>query len=79
MVLAGNEIQVAAMNELIIAGVVFLAGIVIAFWRGAASSDRKQKAKERDSYARHLEEISGAHDARNRAGSVQPDDPNRRD
>lgn len=67
------------MIEIVIAAGAILAAIVIAFWRGAASSDRKQKAKERDSYAQHLEEISGAHDARNRAGSVQPDDPYRRD
>lgn len=67
------------MNEILIAAVVFVGGIVIAFFRGAASADKKQKAKERDSYAKHLEEISGAHDARNRAGIVQPDDPYRRD
>lgn len=67
------------MNELLIAGVVFIAGVVIAFFRGASYSDTKHKAKERDAYEQHLHEISGAHDARNRAGVVQPDDPYRRD
>lgn len=67
------------MMEILITAGAIIAAIVIAFWRGVASSDRKQKAKERDSYARHLEEISGAHDARGRAGVVQPDDPHRRD
>ena len=67
------------MIEILIGAGAIIAAIVIAFWRGAASSDKKQRAKERDSYARHLEEISGAHDARSRAGVVQPDDPYRRD
>lgn len=67
------------MNEIILAGIVFVGSIIIAFFRGKSSASRDQKAKERDSYARHLEEISGAHDARSRAGVVQPDDPNRRD
>lgn len=67
------------MNELIIAAVVFVGGLVIAFFRGAESARKAQKAKERDAYAQHLDEISGAHDARNNAGSVQPDDPYRRD
>lgn len=46
---------------------------------GSKSAEMKRKAKERDSYEEHLREISGAHDARSRAGSVQPDDPHRRD
>lgn len=79
MVLAGNEIQVGEMTELLIAGGIFLAGVLIAFYRGASYSDTKRKAKERDAYEQHLHEISDAHDARNSAGVVQPDDPYRRD
>lgn len=63
----------------IIAGIVAVIGAVAAaFWRGRKSAQTSQKAKERDAYEQHLEDIADAHDARNRAGSVQPDDKYRR-
>lgn len=61
------------MIELVIGAAITIGALIWAFLRGASHSDTKQKAKERDAYERHLDEISDAHDARNRVGRV-PDE-----
>lgn len=55
--------------------------IVAAFFKGKSSERTRQKAKEADSYEKHLKDVADAHNARN---SVDPhrlpvDDPYRRD
>lgn len=68
------------MIEIAIGAAVAVGALIWAFLRGASHSDTKQRAKERDAYERHLDEISDAHDARNRVGRVPAnDDPYRRD
>lgn len=68
------------MIELVIGAAVAVGALVWAFLRGASHSDTKHKARERDAYERHLDEISDAHDARNRVGRVPGDrDKYRRD
>lgn len=48
---------------------------------GAKAERSKARAKEADAYEQHLQEISGAHDARNRIDPdrLPNDDPYRRD
>lgn len=47
---------------------------------GAKAEQAKQAAAERDSYAKHLDEIANAHIARNAVdGRLSDDDPYRRD
>lgn len=58
------------MIELVIGAAVAVGALIWTFLRGSSHSDTKQKAKERDAYERHLDEISNAHDARNRVGRV---------
>lgn len=58
---------------------------LVAVWRiyaaGKKSGQNEAKAKEADHYARYLDEIAGAHDARNRVrpDRVPDDDKYRRD
>lgn len=70
--------SLTAILGAVLAGIAALSALIF----GARKAGRDaQRAKEADAYAKHLEEIAGAHNARNR---VDPDrvpdrDPYRRD
>lgn len=64
------------MIEAIVAGVAIIVGLIVAFFRGAASANRKNKERERDAYEAHLRDIERAAYAKP-TGSVSDDPHNR--
>lgn len=68
------------MIEILIAIGAVLGAVIVAFLKGKSTERTAQKAKEADAYERHLNEVSGAHDARNAVSDRLPEhDKYRRD